>query len=148
MIKHIRPLWNQGSKSGVYWSGLHDSHDLIEENPVGQPCVTSSGTLWHRVHLHVVAVERNAVLPLHHLLKQLNLWQQKQSCFFFKQGEGGWWSVGWRTHFHTGSCLNQNTCSDRWDLSFHSEKHFTVTGSQTGLQPSACFALSPSVVPV
>lgn len=83
MIKHIRPLWNQGGKSGVYWSGLHDSHDLIEENPVGQPRVAGSGTLWHRVHLHVLAVERNAVLPLHHLLKQLNLWQQKQSCFFY-----------------------------------------------------------------
>lgn len=52
---------------------LHDSHDLIEENPIGQPLVAVPGTLGNWVYFHVLAVECNAVLPLHHLLKQLNL---------------------------------------------------------------------------
>lgn len=71
-------LCNQGSKPRADRSALHGSHDLIEENPIGQPHVASTRALGHRVHLHVLAVERNNVLPPHQLLEQRNLWQQKQ----------------------------------------------------------------------
>lgn len=52
---------------------LHDPHDLVEENPVGQPRVLLSSALENRVHLHVLAVELDAALSLHHVLKQHNL---------------------------------------------------------------------------
>lgn len=52
---------------------LHDPHDLVEENPVGQPGVSLSSALEKRVHLHVLAVELDAALSLHHVLKQHDL---------------------------------------------------------------------------
>ena len=61
-------LWSNRS-----WSILHDPHDFIEENPIGQPHVAVPGTLGNWVHFHVLAVEQDAVLSLHHLVKQLNL---------------------------------------------------------------------------
>lgn len=57
------------------WWILHDPHDLIEENPIGQPQVAVSGALRNRVHFHVLAVVRCTVLTLHHILKQEHLWE-------------------------------------------------------------------------
>lgn len=71
--------WEKG------WWLLHDPHDLIEENPVGQPQVAISGALWNWVHFHVLAVERDAILTLHHILKQQNLWETDRDYVV-------WWS--------------------------------------------------------
>lgn len=100
-------LCNQDSKARVYWSALHGSHDLIEENPVGQPDVASLSALGRRVHLHVLAVEPNTLLRPHHHFKELNLWQQKgkkKVVFLFAryltqtEREAGWGGACKVTH--------------------------------------------------
>lgn len=52
---------------------LHDPHDLIEENPIGELEVAFPGTQGSWIYFHVLTVERDAVLLLQHPLKQLNL---------------------------------------------------------------------------
>lgn len=37
--------WLQGNEARKYSSILHDPHDLVEENPIGQPQVAISGGL-------------------------------------------------------------------------------------------------------
>lgn len=69
--------WRNGKKSKLI---LHDSHDLIEKYPVGQCQVATPGTLGNWIHFHVLAVDRDAIITLHHLLKQLNLWETGRDC--------------------------------------------------------------------
>lgn len=146
----------KGNEARKAKSILHDPHDLIEENPIGQPEVAVPGTLGIWVHFHILTVERHTVLPLHHLLKQLNLgetgsdylvslWEELQCASGSGQDKE---EIGAENRYrerdaemerhelsHTGSHLSWCTCLDRWDLCTHAGKHFTVTGSQAGLQP-------------
>lgn len=74
---------------------LHDPHDLIEKNPIGQPEVPIPGTLGNWVHFHVLTVERDAVLPLNHFLKQLSLWVTRRGLWFMCGVEhGSEWGPG------------------------------------------------------
>lgn len=52
---------------------LHDPHDIVEENPIGQSEVAVTSILGNGVHVDVLAVEWDTNLHLHHLLKEMNL---------------------------------------------------------------------------
>ena len=52
---------------------LHDPHDLVEKDPIGQSHVAVMGILGLGVHLHVLVEEHDILLPVHYTIKELYL---------------------------------------------------------------------------
>lgn len=77
---------NAAKRQNLKMIVLHDPHDFIEKNPIGQPLVALQSILGNGVYFHILAVELDAGLVLHHILKQLNLQEGEFVELFLKSG--------------------------------------------------------------